>query len=91
VVLPAAAQVLGVLVDGVPVRLLGPGRLGDRLPPAGMVGQHPQPVGLKHVGVVGEGDASGALGQQRPGFLAVAVAVAPVAQILRVAAGPEPG
>jgi hypothetical protein len=33
VVLPPAAEVLGVLVDGVPVGPLGPGRLGHRLPP----------------------------------------------------------
>src|SRR5215216_4251442 len=52
VVLPAAAEVLGVLVDGVPVGQLGPGRLGHRLPPAGAVGEHPQPLGFQHVGVV---------------------------------------
>src|SRR5215216_2554526 len=89
VVLPAAAEVLGVLVDGVPVGPLGPGRLGHRLPPAGAVGEHPQPLGFQHVGVVDEGVAGGLLGQRRAAWLpAVAMAVALIAQILRVMAGP---
>src|SRR5215208_7249421 len=89
VVLPAAAEVLGVLVDGVPVGPLGPGRLGHRLPPAGAVGEHPQPLGFQHVGVVHPGVAGGVVGQRRARWLlAVAVAVALIAQILRVMAGP---
>src|SRR6266545_1840404 len=90
--LPPAAEVLGVLVDGVPVGALGPGGLGDRLPPAGVAGEHSQPLGFQHVGVVDEGVAGGVVGQRRPRWLlAVAVAVALVAQILRVVAGPEAG
>jgi hypothetical protein len=62
-----------VLVDGVPVGAVGPGRLGDRLPAAGAVGEHRQPVSFPHVGVVDEGGAGGVVGQRRPGWLAVAV------------------
>jgi hypothetical protein len=92
VLLPPSAKALGVLIDGAPVGPGGPGRLGDRLPPAGMVGEHPQPLGFQHVGVVDEGGAGGVVAAWRAGwFVAVAVAVALVAQILRVAAGPEPG
>jgi hypothetical protein len=54
---PAATQVLGVLVDGVPVGPLGPGGLGDGLPVAGAAGEHLQPVGVQHVGVVHPGVA----------------------------------
>jgi hypothetical protein len=44
-----------MLVDGVPVGRLGPGRHGDRLPPARAVGKHPQPIWFQHVAVVHEG------------------------------------
>ena len=55
------------------------------------VGEHPQPVGFQHVGVVDEASAGGVVGQRRPWWLvAVAVAVALVAQILWVA-GPVAG
>ena len=91
-VLPTAAKVLGVLVDGVPVGPFGPGQLGDRLPPAGAVGEHPQPLGFQHIGVVHPGLAGGLVGERRAGWLlAVAVAVALIAQILRVMAGPVAG
>jgi hypothetical protein len=40
-----AAQLLGVGVDGVPVRGVGPGRLGDRLPATLHAGEDLQPVG----------------------------------------------
>jgi len=78
---------LGVLVDGVPVGLLGPGRLGDGLPAARAVGEHPQPVGVQNVGVVNESVTGGPVGERGAGWLlAVAVAVALVAQLLAVRA-----
>src|SRR5512132_1514528 len=92
VVLPPAAEMLAVLVDGVPVGLLGPGRLGHRLPLVRMVGEHAQPVGFQHVGVIDEGAAGGVVGERRAGWLlAVAVAVALVALLLRVRVGLEAG
>jgi hypothetical protein len=90
--LPAAAEVLGVLLDGVLVRAVGPGRLGDRLPPASVVGEHPQLLWLEHVGVVDRGGAGGVVGQWWAWwFVAVAVAAALVAQILGVVAGAVAG
>ena len=60
-------------------------------PPARLV-KHPQPLGFQHIGVVHPGVAGGMVGQRRPRwFLAVAVAVALVTQILRVVAGPVAG
>jgi hypothetical protein len=81
-----------VPVDGVPIGAFGPGRLGDRLPFAGAVGEDPQPVGFQHIGVVDPGIAGGLLGQRWSGWLlAVAVAVALVAQVLWVVAGAVAG
>ena len=83
VVQPAAAEVLGVLVDGVPVGEVGPGWFGDRLPAAGVVGEHPQPLGVQHVGVVDRGGAGGVVGVWWSGWVvAVAMAVALVPQVL---------
>ena len=90
--LPAAAKVLGVLVDGVPVGALGPGWLGDWAPPASVIGEHPQPLGLEYVGVVHTPSTSGLVSQRRTRWVvAVAVAVALVAPVVRIGGQPVAG
>jgi hypothetical protein len=91
-VLPPPAEVLGVPVDGIPAGRIGPGRLGDRLPPAGAIGEHPQPVSFQHIGVVHPRGAGAVVGHRRVQWLlAVAMAVALVAQVAGVMAGPVAG